>query len=134
MSEDVENVVAQCNTCLKFRRNSQKEPLMSHPIPEHPWQTVVADIMTFKSHDYLVVVGYFSKYPEIALLESKTAATIILHMKSIYDRCGIPEILVCSNIPFASREFQQFTESCGILLQVRSFHSPMDKVSKPYKP
>ena len=75
MSEDTENVVAQCITYLKFRRNNQEEPLMPHPVPEHPWQAVGTDMMTSKAPDYLVVVDYFIKYPEIALLESKTAAT-----------------------------------------------------------
>ena len=99
MSYDIDDIVARCDTCLKFRRNNQKQPLMPHPVPEHPWQTVGADIMTFKSRDYLVVVDYFSKYPEMALLENKTAATIILHMKAIYARQGIPEFLVCDNMP-----------------------------------
>ena len=124
MSDDIDDIVARCDTCLKFRRNTQKQPLMPHPVPEHPWQTVGADIMTFKSRDYLVVVDYFSKYPEMALLENKTAATIILHMKAIYARQGIPEFLVCDNMPFASQEFKQFADNWGITVKTSSPEFP----------
>ena len=94
MSTDIEEVVAHCATCLKFRANNQKEPLIPHSVPDGPWQKVAADIMTFKGHDYIVVVDYYSKYPEMARLDRKTATSVIVHMKSIFARHGIPEEIV----------------------------------------
>ena len=35
------------------------------------------DDMTFKGRDFLAVVDWYSKYPEVALLEGKTAACVI---------------------------------------------------------
>ena len=124
MAEDIENIVARCDTCLKFRRNNQKEPLMPHPVPQRPWQTVGADIMTYRGQDFLVLVDYYSKYPEMAPLKNKTAETIIQRMKSIFARHGITERLICDNMPFASRQFHSFVADCNIAVKASSQELP----------
>ena len=48
MNDDIEAVVAGCATCQKYRPSNQREPLISHPIPDRPWQNVSMDIMTFR--------------------------------------------------------------------------------------
>lgn len=114
ISKDITEVVDKCAICLKYRASNLKEPLMPHPVPEYPWQKVGMDIMTIKGHDYLVVVDYFSKYPEVAKMEYKTAACVILHLKSIFARHGIPEEIMSDNMPFNSKEFHDFTREWGI--------------------
>ena len=56
----------------------------------------------------LVVVDYFSKYPEVCRLQTSTASCVIEHLKPIYARHGISDILVADNMPFASSEMQTF--------------------------
>ena len=124
MTEDIENIVARCDTCLKFRRNNQKEPLKPHPVPQCPWQTVGADIMTYRGQNFLALVDYDSKYPEMALLKNKTAETIIQQMKSIFARHGIPERLICDNMPFASRQFDSFAADWDIAVKISSPEFP----------
>ena len=46
--------------------------------------------MTFKNVDYLVVVDYFSKFPEMIVLPDKTAKTVVEHLKCVFARFGIP--------------------------------------------
>ena len=77
-----------------------------HEIPERPWEKLAADIFTFGKYDYLVVVDYYSKFPEFTKLESKTAGCVI--MKMIFSRQGIPETLIADNVPFPLAEFEQF--------------------------
>ena len=55
--------------------------------------------------DYLLIVDYFSKYPEVLQTNSKTAD---MKMKSTFARHGIPNTVVADNMPFGSRAFQQF--------------------------
>src|SRR5678815_3190257 len=83
--------------------SQQQEPLLPHAVPERPWQKVGADIFTLYSRDYLLVVDYFSKFPEICHLESKTASSVVVKIKSIFARHGIPDELVADNMPFNSR-------------------------------
>lgn len=85
------------------------------------WPKMSEDIDTM---DYLVVVDYYSKFPELARLESKTAKCIIMHMKSMYARHGIPEQLVCDNMPFVSREFGNFAADWGLHVKTSSPEYP----------
>ena len=65
MTADVEQTVVNCVVCLSHRNAQPKEPLRPHPIPELAWQKVGADVLTYQSKDYLLVVDYYSKYPEV---------------------------------------------------------------------
>ena len=120
MAKDIEDCVAKCATCLQYRRKQQSEPMLPHPAPARPWQKVGSDIMTFQGRDYLVVVDYYSKYAEIVLFEDKTASWVVRHMKSIYARHGIPEEIVCDNMPYGSREFREFGRVWGIKVTTSS--------------
>ena len=40
MSNEIKEMVATCETCRKYERSNQKEPLMPHEIPSRPWEQV----------------------------------------------------------------------------------------------
>ena len=86
MSRAIEDTVAKCSTCLHFARSNHKEQMIAHDIPDGPFVKVAMDIMSFKGRDYLVAVDYYSKFPELALLENKTSECVIAHVKSISAR------------------------------------------------
>ena len=88
--------------------------MLPHDIPGGRLQNLAMDIMTYHGHDFLVVVDYYSKYPDISQLSDKTAKTIITHTKSICSRHGIPEEIVIDNMSFGSREFKDFAHEWGI--------------------
>ncbi|KAF7653482.1 hypothetical protein LDENG_00082320 [Lucifuga dentata] len=57
----------------------------------------------------MLVIDYFSNYPEICLLSNTTSAAVITHMKSIFARHGIPHVLISDNgTPYSSQEFKAF--------------------------
>lgn len=92
--------------------------MIAHDIPNH--LKAGTDIMTLKSKDYLGVVDYYSKFSEIALLKDKTAAILILHLKSILARYGIPIELVSDNMLFSSVIFKCFVQDWVIKLNPSS--------------
>lgn len=108
MNADIENVVAKCSVCNSYRRKQQPEPLLPHTPPGRPWAKLGADIFTYKNTDYLLIVDYYSKYPEIAVMPDKTAASVISQMKQVFARHGIPDEVICDNMPFASYQMQTF--------------------------
>ena len=116
MGVDIEEVVGRCAVCQKYRAANQKEPLVPHSDPALRWQQVALDIMTHMGKAYLVAVDYLSKFPEIALLERKTAACVIMHLKSMFARHGIADHLMSDNMPFASCEFQAFAKEWRVKL------------------
>ena len=72
------------------------------------------DLFELSGEHYLLVVDYFSRYPEIAKLASTTSAAVITSLKSIFARHGIPEVVHSDNGPqYASQEFSMFAKSYG---------------------
>ena len=87
----------------------RKEPLIKAALPDYPWQVVGTDLFELKGVQYLPVVDYFSRYPEVTKLTSITSATTISVLKSIFSRYGIPEVLRSDNGPqYSSKEFSDF--------------------------
>ena len=39
--------------------------MIPHQLPDCPWEEVSADYFTLHTQDYLLVVDYYSKYPEV---------------------------------------------------------------------
>ena len=85
-------MVTNCATCIKERSN-QAEPMIGHTFPERPWQEVATDLFEWNGASYLLV-DYFSRYAEMARLNSTSLGAVIVHMKSIFGRHGIPETVM----------------------------------------
>ena len=111
MYSDIENLVKQCSVCSKYSNTNQKEPLLPHPIPVHPWEKVGIDYFTLDRKDFLLIVDYYSKYPEVLQMTSKTAQATIAKLKMIFARHGIPQMVIADNMPFNSKEFKAFAKS-----------------------
>ena len=116
ISRDIEDTITRCRKCSEWRRNNQKEPLIPHEVPGRPWQKLGADIFEIRGKNYLCVVDYYSKFPEINLLSFKTSSSVVVNLKSIFARHGVPDELVADNMQFSSRELQHFALSWGFQL------------------
>ena len=114
ISKDLTEMVSRCNVCARDVA-MRKEPLMLIPLPDYPWQVLGSDLFSLKGAQYLVVVDYFSRYPEVIQLSSTVSGSIIVALKSIFARHGIPEVLRSDNGPqYISEEFARFTTTYGI--------------------
>jgi hypothetical protein len=124
MSRDVETWVSRCSICSSLQREKIKQPLLQHDVPHRPWEKLALDIFELHGKDYLLVVDYFSKYPEIAQLASKSAESVVLQLKSLYARHGIPDCVVCDNVPFSSKYFMEFAREWNFNVITSSPHYP----------
>ena len=120
MTKDIDQVVSQCRTCLRFRRSNIKEPLLPHALPTRPWEKLGVDIMTLKAKDYLIVENYYTKYIDVQQLRDKTSSSVINAMKYTFATHGIPEEVISDNMPFASREMQAFANEWGFTITTTS--------------
>ncbi|KAK7106504.1 hypothetical protein V1264_017754 [Littorina saxatilis] len=124
LSTDIKVMIEECATCVKERK-PPPEPLQPTPVPDYPWQKVGVDLMDWRGNDYLVVVDYFSRYIEMALLRSTTSETVIQHLKSIMSRHGIPEVMMTDNGPqFDADKFSRFGEEYGFIHETSSPRYP----------
>ena len=90
INEDIENTVKSCTVCNKFCNSIHKEPMIPHQLPDRPWEQVSADYFTLCNQDYLLVVDFYSKYPEVIPMMSKTAnATIAALTSSLLITCHL---------------------------------------------
>ena len=111
--QQVIQLVQNCQTCAKESRQG-KEPLMTTELPKYPWQVVGTDLFELNKSTYLLVVDYFSRYPEVIQLSSTTSASVISALKSVFSRHGISEIVRSDNGPqYSSSEFMSFASSYG---------------------
>jgi hypothetical protein len=111
MSAEIEDKVGRCPTCAECRNANTSEPLIPHEMPDRPWAKIGADMCHYKGQEYLVLVDYYSKFPEVIWLSNLKAHTVITAMKSVFARFGSPEQLISDNgPPFSSAEFAKFVK------------------------
>ena len=80
--------------------------------------------------NYLLVVDYFSRYPEVIKLSSITLASVISSLKSVFSRHGISEIVRSDNgSQYSSSEFISFASSYGFQHLISSLKFPQTRYS-----
>jgi hypothetical protein len=57
-------------------------------IPDRPWSKIAADLFEYQSQHYLLVVDYFSKWPEVLKLDNQSSKNTIVYMKGLMSRYG----------------------------------------------
>lgn len=86
--------------------------MISHKIPERPWQEEATDLFTWNNEDYLVIVDYYSRYFELEKLHSTTSAAMISKLMASFARHSIPEAVISENGPqYRSGEFESFART-----------------------
>ena len=110
ISQDIKLLIEFCPVCVKHYV-PHHEPLHETLCTNHEpltWQKVATDLFTLTGTCYLVVVDYFSRYPEVIQLRSTTSGSVVEALKAIFARHGIPETVVSDNGPqYASEEFSK---------------------------
>ncbi|KAJ8341966.1 hypothetical protein SKAU_G00129500 [Synaphobranchus kaupii] len=102
------------NRPKRHQYQQPKEPMRPHDRPQEPWCKVGMDLFQLKGKDYLLVMDYYSKYPEYALLSDTTAEQVVARTKAIFSRQGIPLTVISDNGPqFSSQCFRDFSKTYG---------------------
>ena len=115
MTADLTEAVQRCDVCQQTRPALPKEPIMTYPMPNLPWQIVAGDCFLCDGSHYLIVVNCYSDYIEIKQLNSPSSAALIEQLKQIFVVHGVPITLISDNGPnYASVEFTDFTHDWDI--------------------
>ena len=106
LESEIQDLVTTCPECMEVRPTQRKEPPITTPLPQRPWQKIGADICEYAKQNYLVVIDYFSRYLEIAHLPDMTSETTCARLKNMFARWGCPDELCTDNGgQFSSKEF-----------------------------
>ena len=79
---------------------------------------------TVHNKDFLLIVDYYSKYPEILSMASKTAAATIKAIQAAFSRHGIPNTVIADNVPFNSSELRKFAKQWHFVVIITSLNYP----------
>ena len=124
ISKAINNFVRQCLECQRTLI-PHREPLITSPLPQHPWEKIASDLFHLNGHTNLIVVDYFSRYPEVVQMTTTTSTAVIKALKSIFSRHGIPSVFMSDNGPqFTSNDMKAFASSYGFELLTSSPHYP----------
>nr|XP_023660029.1 uncharacterized protein K02A2.6-like [Paramormyrops kingsleyae] len=125
MNRQIEEMVERCPICIEHRASNKKEPMISHKIPDRPWQTIATDLFTWNRDNYVVTVDYYSRYFELDKLHSTTSSAVINKLKEVFARHGIPETVVSDNGPqYKCSEFETFANTWEFSHITTSPHYP----------
>ena len=123
ISADISDTVSKCAHCQVHRGPQRAETLRPRPLPECPWQSDGADLLTYRSQSFLVITDYYSRWFELVRMTSTTSSAVINKMKDIFARWGIPEYFHPHNGPqFTSSEFENFVAEYGFMIDTSSPH------------
>ena len=114
----VKDKVDNCLACQAVTpsKSSRIEPLQMTPLPSGPWKMLAMDFLgPFPSGDYLlVVIDEYSRFPEVEIVKSTSAKSVIPRLDAIFARQGIPNELKTDNgPPFNGAEFSNFAKYLG---------------------
>ena len=89
MARHVKPVEEEDPRVQTVQRASSSKKGTTH-LPAYPWEEVGADLFQLRGVTYLLVVDYFSNFPELIKLTSTTAPSVINALKAVFARHGIP--------------------------------------------
>nr|VZI40990.1 unnamed protein product [Spirometra erinaceieuropaei] len=95
---DINDVVRRCFRCQQVARMPHRQPPIPWQSQERPWSHVHIEFAgPINAVSYLILVDAYSKWPEIAQLNSATASATIVFLRCIFSHHGLPEDLVSDN-------------------------------------
>ena len=96
IDKDVEHLIRSCISCQAQSSQTCPPPLTMTEMPSRPWTVLHADLCgPFPSGEsLLVLIDSCSRWPEVFILKSTTAAVFINRMESCFAAHGLPEEIV----------------------------------------
>ena len=121
MTKEITEWIETCEVCMEHCNSQSPQPLMSHALPDRPWEKIGVDLFSFEGAEYMVTVCYKSNFWELDKLSKTTAGVVISKLKHHFARYGLPDVMVSDNgPPFQSHDFSDFTTGLGIQHQTIS--------------
>ena len=124
LDKDVEKLIRDCVECNNADKSHTILRPQLHPLPcpDMPWDRIGIDItgpvQDQDSTKYIIVlIDYFSKWPEIEIVERADTGAVLTFLDRVIQREGVPKCIISDNGPqFTSNSFKKYTERNGIVV------------------
>ena len=125
LNNQIEQLVRRCETCLTVLPSKPAEPMLIRTLPTRPWQIIGSDLFQYANRHYIILVDYYSSWPEVYLLSSPNSKCVIEATKEAFAHHGIPEEVISDNGPqYSSREYKCFAKEWEFKHTTSSPHYP----------
>lgn len=128
MATQLTELIKNCVFCILHQPDTV-ELLIPSILPKRPWQVVGVGPLKLENSWFVIVADYFARYFEVAKLDKLTSKCVITHMKSIFARHGVPEVVRSDNGTQFSLTvgsvYQKFASEYG--LKIFKTHFKMSK-------
>ena len=117
MDKQVEEKIRCCHPCQLVGHSPRPEPVNPTTLPQQPWSKLAIDVCgPFPTGEQVVVLtDYYSRWPEVKILQSVTSKNIFNWLLSIFATHGFPDEIKSDNASyFVSAEFKDTLASWGI--------------------
>jgi hypothetical protein len=117
IDKDVETMIQNCHACQLLFNQSRPLPVNMSKLPDGPWKKLAIDLSgPYANGDYLLLlINYYSRFPEMEIIRSITSSTIINKLRKIFSVHGFCSELVTDNgSNFVSDEFKYYLAENGI--------------------
>ena len=127
IDQQVKKTLEECISCQAVGRLPPPEPLGKTKMPKGPWEVAHTDFYgPLPTGEYLlVVIDRYSRFPEIEIVRSTKASTVIPKLDKIFATHGLPTVLKSDNgPPYNSKEYTRYLEALGIRPEFSTPHWP----------
>lgn len=99
MELDVERLIRNCSVCVLNQPLHEDQPLQPLKLPPRPWTKLGVDLVGHIQNTYILThtTDYYTTYPEAAVINDISSATVIKELTKIFARFGYPLEVVIDN-------------------------------------
>ena len=126
IDSDIEHFVQGCKHCQDRLPSNVKEPMISKPLPERPFQQIAADFASCGGKEFLIVVDCRTDWPDIIEMGKDTSsARLIEALRNLFCRTAVPDLLWSDRGPqFTSSQLASFLTTWGVSHEMSSPRYP----------
>ena len=116
IDRDIETIIMACKECQDELPSLAKEPMISHALPDRPFQHLALDFAHFNGRDYLIMIDCYTDWPSIQVMRQNTTTRfLIIALREYFSRTAVPDVIWSDGGPqFTSHEFATFLLEWGM--------------------
>ena len=87
---DIDNTIQSCKKCQDVLPSNVREPMMTKPKPERPFQEIAGDLCSYAGVNYLILIDIFTDWPSIQPMgRDTTAQNMIVALRQAFCRTAV---------------------------------------------
>ena len=116
MDRKTTEYIETCRPCQAANSRCNPQPLKPSQMPDRPWQKLAMDFKGPIASDYyfFLLIDEYSRFPEVEIVKSTAAETLIPKLHKILCTHGIPEVIKSDNgPPFNGEKIKEYARRQG---------------------